>query len=421
MRRLCAVSFCFMLAACGPAGRSDAGVDAGPLLLGGGFAAAGGSAGGGSASGGSAGGGSAGGSVAGGMAGGGSAVDAGVVTTIRVHYPTGTRRMFLRGALAPLLWTAGVAMQQVDAETWQYSMPAHAQDLEFKPRLDEQEWSKGPNFVVKPGATVDVYPRFFTDSGQVSKRWPDFRSTVLNNGRGVLVYLPPTYLENTTFRAPVVYMHDGQNLFDAATAFGGTEWQVDETMNRTANDGFIAEAIVVGPENTAARIDEYTPTNTTQYGGGKGDDYLRFLVEELKPAVDREYRTLPSRERTVVIGSSLGGLISAYAGVQKPDVFGNIGAMSPSTWWDNRWLLGSVAGLRAAPLRPLKVYVDSGNAGSSMDDVTNTAALAQAWRDRGYADDVTLMYVVQNGGTHSEMYWAQRLPVALRFLLGPGR
>lgn len=330
--------------------------------------------------------------------------------------------MFLRGALLPLMWTAGVAMQQVDPETWSYSMPAHSQDLEFKPRLDEQEWAKGPNFVAKPGATVDVYPRFFRDQGEVSRRWPSFRSNSLNNSRGVMVYLPPTYLENTTFRAPVVYMHDGQNLFDPATAFGGNEWQVDETMNRTANDGFIAEAIIVGPENAGqARIDEYTPTNTAMYGGGKGDDYLRFLVDELKPAVDAEYRTRPQRETTVLIGSSLGGLISTYAGVQRPEVFGNIGAMSPSTWWDNRWILGSVAGLRPSPQRPLKVYVDSGNAGNSNDGVTDTAALAQAFRDRGYADDVTLKYVVQNNATHSEVYWAQRLPVALRFLLGPGR
>lgn len=405
---------CLVLAftACSP---QPAGLDAGPV--GGGLVGfgGGGASGGGEAAGGGL-------AAAGGRSGGGSGVDAGVAsTTIRVHYPTGTRRMFLRGSLAPLSWTAGVAMQQVDAETWEYSLPAHSTELEFKPRLDETEWSKGPNYVVKPGTTVDVFPRFFRDVGEVSRRWADFRSAALNNSRGVWVYLPPTYLENTTFRAPVVYMHDGQNLFDASTAFGGTEWQVDETMNRTANDGFIAEAIVVGPENTAARIDEYTPTSTMQYGGGQGATYLRFLVDELKPAVDREYRTRPGRESTVVIGSSLGGLISTYAGVQKPEVFGNVGAMSPSTWWDNRWILGSVAGLRAAPLRPLKVYVDSGNAGASMDDVTNTADLAQAWRDRGYADEVTLKYVVQNGASHNETYWAQRLPVALRFLLGPGR
>ena len=409
---------CLLIAftACSPQPLAvDAGSMGGGLAgFGGGFANGGGTTAGGSAGGFV---------VAGGMSGGGTVVDAGVstTTTIRVHYPTGTRRMFLRGALAPLSWTAGVAMQQVDAETWTYSVPALAMDLEFKPRLDETEWSKGPNFVVKPGTTVDVFPRFFRDTGEVSRRWVDFRSTALGNTRGVWVYLPPTYLENTTFRAPVVYMHDGQNLFDASTAFGGTEWQVDETMNRTANDGFIAEAIVVGPENTAARIDEYTPTSTMQYGGGQGATYLRFLVDELKPAVDREYRTRSDRESTVVIGSSLGGLISTYAGVQKPEVFGNVGAMSPSTWWDNRWILGSVSTLRAAPLRPLKVYVDSGNAGNSMDDVTNTAELAQAWRDRGYADDVTLKYVVQSGATHSEAYWSQRLPVALRFLLGPGR
>lgn len=402
--------------ACGaPASRPDGG-SGGGLSVGVGGGA---SAGGGVAAGGVAGGGQAGGQSGGG--GGGGEADAGVRTTIRVHYPTGARRMFLRGALVPLTWMAGVAMQQVDADTWEYQVPAHTQDLEFKPRLDEQEWSKGPNYVVKPGQTVDVYPRFFRDVGEVTRRWPDFRSNVLNNARGVWVYLPPTYLENTSFRAPVVYMHDGQNLFDPNTAFGGNEWQVDETMNRTANDGFIAEAIVVGPENTAARMEEYTPTMTTMYGGGKGDLYLRFLVEELKPVIDREYRTVPGREATVVMGSSLGGLISVYAGVQRPEVFGNLGALSPSTWWDNRWILGSVAGLRAAPLRPLKVYVDSGNAGASMDDAANTAQLAQAWRDRGYADDVTLKYVLQPGATHSEVYWAQRLPVALRFLLGPGR
>jgi predicted alpha/beta superfamily hydrolase len=256
----------------------------------------------------------------------------------------------------------------------------------------------------------------------VRRPWADFRSNVLGNVRAVWVYLPPTYLENTAWRAPVVYMHDGQNLFDPALAFGGNEWQVDETMNQAASDGSIAEAIVVGPANGgSARIDEYTPTNTAMYGGGRGDLYLRFLVEELKPVIDRDYRTRPERGSTAVMGSSLGGLISTYAGVTRPETFGLVGALSPSTWWDGRWILGSVAGVRAAPNRPLRVYVDSGNAGTSMDDVANTAQLAQAWRDRGYAEGATLLHVVQDGATHSERFWAQRLPGALRFLLGPGR
>jgi predicted alpha/beta superfamily hydrolase len=348
--------------------------------------------------------------------------DAGVRTTIRVHYPTGARRMFLRGALLPLLWTAGVAMQPVDADTWEYSVPGLERDLEFKPRLDEQEWSKGPNYVVKPGATVDVFPRFFREAGEVSRHWAAFRSDALNATRAVWVYVPPTSLENTSYRAPVIYLHDGQNLFDPSMAFGGNEWQVDEAMNRAANDGSLREAIVVGPENGgASRIDEYTPTRTTQYGGGRGEQYLRFVADELKPAVDRDYRTLTGREHTALMGSSLGGLSSAFGGVQRPEVFGLIGAFSPSTWWDNRWLLGAVSTSRPAPLRPLKVYVDSGNAGASMDDVANTASLAQAYRSLGYRDGESLKYVVQNGATHSEVYWAQRLPGALAFLLGPGR
>ncbi|MCA2977850.1 MAG: alpha/beta hydrolase [Myxococcaceae bacterium] len=355
--------------------------------------------------------------------GGGGAGDAGArQTTVLVHYPTGARRMFLRGAQAPLSWSAGVEMRPVDADTWSYTLPAGAEPLEFKPRLDDQAWAKGPNFVAQPGDTVEVYPRFFRDVGEVRRAFSDFRSTLLGNTRVVWVYLPPTYLENTSARAPVVYLHDGQNLFDARTAFGGTEWQVDETMNRAASDGTIAEAIVVGPENAgSARLDEYTPTSTAMYGGGRGALYLRFLVEELKPIIDRDFRTRPGRAFTAIMGSSLGGLSSTFAGVTRPETFGLVGALSPSTWWDGRWILGSVAGLRPTPDRPLKVYVDSGNAGASMDDVANTAQLAQAFRDRGYADEVTLKYVVQSGATHSERHWAERLPGALRFLLGPGR
>ena len=178
------------------------------------------------------------------------------------------------------------------------------------------------------------------------------------------------------------------------------------------------EAILVGVENTAARIDEYTPTLDTSVGqGGNGDLYLRMLIEELKPKVDAELRTLPGPADTVIIGSSLGGLISSYAGVHHGGVFGCIGAMSPSTWWDNRYIL-TVVPQTSAP-RPLRVYVDSGDSGPSNDDVTNTADLAAAYRALGYADGSTLKYVVQAGATHTESAWASRLPGAFEFLLGP--
>lgn len=347
--------------------------------------------------------------------------DAGVVTTtLVVKYAAGTRSLSVRGSVPPFNWNAGLPMQKVDDSTWTLSVSTVTQDFEWKPLLDDQVWSKGPNWKARPGVTTEVQPHFFRDNGEWTVRWANFQSTVLGNSRGVYVYLPPTYLENSASRFPVVYMHDGQNLFDPAAAFGGNTWRVAEAIDEAAGTGRFPEVIVVGPNNAGGdRIAEYTPTVDSQYGGGRGDLYLRMLVEELKPRVDAELRTRPGREATALIGSSLGGLISAYAGVKKPEVFGLIGAMSPSTWWDNRVLLTFVGQTGAS--RPLRVYVDSGDSGPSNDGVADTRDLAAAYRAVGYVDGQNFTFVVQPGATHTESAWAARLPGALEALLGPGR
>ena len=348
--------------------------------------------------------------------------DAGVRTVLQVTYPTGTNTLFVRGSLPPLDWNTGVPMQKLDATTWSVTLEGIAAGaaLEWKPLLNDVTWSKGPNYRVRGGATTEVAPRFMRDAGEWQIRWPNFASTLLGNTRGVYVYLPPTYLENSTARMPVVYMHDGQNLFDPNAAFGGVTWRVPEAMNDAASSGLYREAIVVGPENAGAgRIAEYTPTSDPMYGGGNGDLYLRMLIEELKPRVDAELRTLSGPADTVLMGSSLGGLISAYAGVHQAGTFGCIGAMSPSVWWDGRVLLTQLPQTTAP--RPVRVYVDSGDSGPSNDGVTDTADLVVAYRALGYSDGTTLKYVVQQGATHTESAWASRLPGALEFLLGPGR
>jgi predicted alpha/beta superfamily hydrolase len=338
-------------------------------------------------------------------------------TVIHVHYPAAGKTIALRGSIAPWNWDKGVAMKPEADDTWTVEADIKS-DAEYKPLLDDATWARGPNYKIKAGTTVDIYPHFTQVKGKFEKRWPAFASKSLKT-RGVYVYYPPTYLENTRAKFPVVYMHDGQNLFDASTAFGGNEWKVDETMDAAAEDGSIREAIVVGPENTADRMYEYTPTKNASYpSSGGGDVYLAFLVDELKPKVDAELRTLPARETTVVMGSSLGGLISAYAGVKKPTTFGLIGAMSPSTWWDNKAILKIVEGTTD---KPLKVYVDSGDSGASSDDRDNTKLLADTYKTLGFVEGSTLKYVVQSGATHSEVYWAQRLPGALAFLLGAAR
>jgi predicted alpha/beta superfamily hydrolase len=350
----------------------------------------------------------------------GSGVDAAPGTSmLRVHYPAGTHHIALRGSAGPLNWTTGVALTAAPNDTWTYDFGVLAAPLELKPLLDDTTWSRGPNYKLAPGQTIDIYPHFITVAGSYSVKWAAFTSTVLPSTRSIRAYLPPSYDENTLAKFPVVYMHDGQNLFDASTAFGGNEWKVDETLNAAAEDGTIREAIVIGIDNDSDRINELTPTYDASTGaGGKADLYLRMIVEELKPMVDAQLRTLPSRDQTAILGSSLGGLVSAYAGVKHADVFGIVGAMSPSTWWDNTMIIATVGTMPTQSSKPLLVYVDSGDSGTSNDDVTNTAALAQKFRDVGYVDGSTLKYLVQAGGQHNEIYWAQRLPGALAFLLG---
>ena len=150
----------------------------------------------------------------------------------------------------------------------------------------------------------------------------------------IWVYLPPDYYE-TSKKYPVIYMHDGQNLFDNATSFIG-EWEVDETLNKLFNKtgkGFI----VVGIENAGEeRINEYTPWKHEKYGGGKGEIYINFIVNTIKPYIDSKYRTKKSAKHTGLMGSSLGGLISYYGGLKYPNTFGKIGALSTSFWFSNK-------------------------------------------------------------------------------------
>ncbi len=147
--------------------------------------------------------------------------------------------------------------------------------------------------------------------------------------RTIRMYIPKGY-EKSTRRYPVIYMHDGQNLFDDQTAFSG-EWGVDEIM-----DSLIAKkkkaCIIVGIDNGPKRIQDYNPFTNEKYGEGQGDAYLEFIVKELKPYIDSSYRTLKDKRNTIIAGSSLGGLISYYAALKYPQVFGKAGVFSPSFW-----------------------------------------------------------------------------------------
>ena len=345
---------------------------------------------------------------------------ASVHAVVQVRYPAGTHALSLRGSAPPLRWDVGLTGTRAAGDLWTFDLGVLPGPVELKPLLDDATWARGPNTVVHPGEVLELAPRFFESSGQVVLQWPAFQSAALGNDRPVWVYLPPGYAENPRARYPVMYLHDGQNLFQAALAFGGTEWRVDEALDTGAEALPRTEAlrplIVVGAGNTADRVDEYTVDRDDAVGaGGRGSLYLQLLVSELKPQVDAAFRTLPGREDTAVGGASLGGLISLEAGLQHPSVFGRVLAMSPSTWWNGRSVLAEVATLQGRPLRP-RLYLDSGDGGPDNDGAADTAALAGALRSAGYVDGVDLLYVLAEGATHTESAWAARLPAALRFL-----
>jgi predicted alpha/beta superfamily hydrolase len=243
----------------------------------------------------------------------------------------------------------------------------------------------------------------------------EFRSDALNNARDVIVHLPPGYDDDPERRHPVLYMHDGQNLFDATTAFGGQEWHLDETADGMVMARQIEPLIIVGINHAGEdRMNELTPTPSKKHkAGGRGPQYAKFLIEELKPFIDANYRTRPEREFTGTGGSSLGGLIALYLGFAVPDVFSRLMVMSPSLWWDRRGVLQE---LRAAHDKvPLKIWLDAGtNEGAAT--LQNVRMLKNALIRRGWAHGVDLRYVEAQGAGHSEAAWAARVGGALEFL-----
>jgi predicted alpha/beta superfamily hydrolase len=198
-------------------------------------------------------------------------------------------------------------------------------------------------------------------------------SNALGIARPILIYLPPGY-DASNARYPVVYMHDGQNLFGPDALFGG--WRAAETSDRLIAAGEVRPFIVVGVGNTGRRMSEYMP----EADGGTARDYGRFLSDELKPWVDRSLRTLPGREDTAICGSSLGGLVSLYLGWERPDVFGQVASLSGSYW-----LRGFVDELVRSSARPsLRIWLDSGNQGNSADSLENTLFVRDTLLRKGY-------------------------------------
>ena len=249
-----------------------------------------------------------------------------------------------------------------------------------------------------------------------------FHSKILNNDRDILVYLPPSYESNKKERFSVLYLNDGQNLFDGATAFiPGQEWRVDETAQSLIAAGQIEPLIVVGIYNTGKdRISEYTPTEDQKYKmGGKADLYGRMLVEELKPFIDSTYQTRRDARHTGLGGSSLGGLVSLYLGLKYSNVFGKLAVVSPSVWFANKQILREVEAVQKKP--DLRIWVDTGTKeGTTAEEAQQTVVDARLLKEtlarKGWRLGEDLSYFEDEGAEHNERAWAARMEPILKFL-----
>ncbi|MDY7228564.1 alpha/beta hydrolase [Hyalangium rubrum] len=333
-------------------------------------------------------------------------------TTVKVFYDVGWgNRIALRGSKAPLNWNTGVNATWSTGNVWTYTWADSVGDVELKPLINDATWSVGANYVVKAGTTVSIYPFFQSRAGTLVKV-ANFSSPQLGNTRTLRIYLPPSYSLNPLKRYPVLYMHDGQNLFEASTAFGGVEWQVDETANALINNGQMDEVIVVGIDNGGAnRIYEYTPCCDPQYSGGGANVYERFMLDTVKPYIDQNYRTLTGNKNTALMGSSLGGLVSTYIGRRNPGVFSKLGGLSSSFWWNNQMLPKEVEAATAKVA--VNHYID---AGTSSDGLTETTRMRDALVVDGYVQGKDLYYYVAQGAGHNEAAWAARLSIPLKYL-----
>ena len=263
-------------------------------------------------------------------------------------------------------------------------------------------------------------PRAHTASRSVAILSDSFAIPQLGRARRVWIYLPPGY-EASRARYPVLYMADGQNVFDEATSYAG-EWGVDETLDSLVAKGARGAIVVAVDHGGAHRLDEYDPWKATnpRYGGGEGEEYVRFLVETLKPWIDARYRTLPDRAHTTIAGSSMGGLISLYAALTRPEVFGSAGVFSCACWIarDSVYALAR----RARPTAghaPRLYFVVGGEEAADDEPVHDQQAIVKILRGGGWPAKSIRARVVEDG-RHAEWFWRREFPAAYQWLTATG-
>ncbi len=233
----------------------------------------------------------------------------------------------------------------------------------------------------------------------------NFKSEFLQNERDIIVWLPPGYNNDAERKFPVLYMHDGQNILNPKTSFAGMDWRVDETATKLIKGNKLEEIIIVGIYNTPDRLEEYSDSI-------KGNNYLKFIIEELMPFINSNYKTKTDKKNTGIMGSSMGGLISFLAVWKFPDVFGKAACLSSSFYYDDEKAIKMVKDYKSEK-KKIKIYIDHGE-----DGLPRGQKMFCALSEKGFIIGTDIDYFYAPGAEHTENAWAERLERPLLFLFG---
>lgn len=324
----------------------------------------------------------------------------------------------LRGKGCGLDWWKSLRMNQTGRDAWAATIDLAACDpnetvLEVKVILSDSVWQQGANdrITLPTNATgsfvAHTYPWFFRTHGEWGHVTYDLWSPQLRNSRPIVAYVPPSYYENTLKPYDhLLIMHDGQNLFDGAESPFGIGWMI--------------QLVVIGVYNNANRTSELTYSyDSSMRTGGDGNRYLDFIQHTVVPWVAEKFRVKTRRENVGILGSSLGGLISCYAGWTRPSFFGKVGCMSSSFWWNGEDFNNQVVANSTAPVPRPQLYLDSGDSGPSNDGMKETNRVLEHVQKKGYAFGTDLHHYLDRGAQHSEGYWGRRFWIPMRALYPP--
>jgi predicted alpha/beta superfamily hydrolase len=358
--------------------------------------------------------------------------------TVRVAVPAGTPAdsVYIAGGFNG--WNPGNPAYRLTADpagTYSITLPPDVRGvIEFKFALGS--WEKvevdsagvgisNRRFTIPAGAATwtgtvagwqdpaKIRPREHSATASVSVIDSAFSIPQLGRMRRVWIYLPPGYATSGR-RYPVLYMHDGQNVFDAATS-GFGEWGVDETLDSLRATGDRGVIVVAVDHGGTKRLDEYSPWRNARYGGGEGAAYVDFLVHTLKPWIDRRYRTQPEAGSTGIAGSSMGGLISLYAGLKYPRVFGRVGVFSPALWFAEDSVLAFAR--RSRPQGQRFYFVTGAQEGDQPElYVAGQRRMIATLDSAGFRAGTQVDSLIRADGTHAEWFWRREFPLAYRRL-----